>query len=121
ARARAQGETSGAQSGAQVAEYLRADKAPLSATEKTLSKLTLPQADAAVPPAPAVTPTVTPAQPTVADVKLSTLLQSTPPAMPAPTASPSPAPAPNAETSPAKPVDLSQADQKLSSLLGGKK
>ncbi len=103
-------ETSGAQSGARVAEYLRGDQPaqPAKSADKVLEKLSLPQAPAI---APATTPA--PAKPAINEVKLDALTQATPatPAVPPPS-----------ETKPeAKPVDLSKADEKLSSLLGGKK
>jgi ABC-2 type transport system ATP-binding protein len=101
-------ETSGAQSGARVAEYLRAG-GEAQQTEKVLEKLSLPQAA----PTPAAKVSAEPAAPKVDDSKLSALAQpAAPAAQPATTA-------PKPET--AKPVDLSKADEKLSSLLGGKK
>ena len=109
-KARSQGETSGAQSGARVAEYLRTggtEEKP--ATDKVLEKLSLPQA--APTPAPKVS--AEPAAPKVDDSKLSALTQATAPA-------PQPE-KPSAKTEQAKPADLSKADEKLSSLLGGKK
>jgi ABC-2 type transport system ATP-binding protein len=109
AKARAQNETSGAQSGARVAEYLRAGGEEKPATEKVLEKLSLPQAA----PTPAQKNSTEPAAPKVDDSKLSALSQPT---------APSPQPEkPAAKTETAKPVDLSKADEKLSSLLGGKK
>ena len=96
-------ETSGAQSGARVAAYLRGEATPDAATTKVLEKLTLPQAATLAPalktPAPAVNET-----------KLAALTQ-TPPAPAAP-AKPA--------LEPEKPVDLSKADAKLSALLGKK-
>jgi ABC-2 type transport system ATP-binding protein len=101
-------ETSGAQSGARVAAYLRAGSEERPAAEKVLEKLALPQtAQPVVQPKPAVQS----AAPKADDSKLSALSQ---PAAPAPEKS-----APKVEQ--AKPVDLSKADEKLSSLLGGKK
>jgi hypothetical protein len=108
-KARAANETSGAQSGARVAEYLRGGEEAKPATDKVLEKLSLP---------PAAQPTVDtksaaqPATTRVDDKKLEALAQASQPAPP----SAKPASAP--ET---KPVDLSKADGKLSSLLGGKK
>ena len=107
AKARAANETSGAQSGARVAEYLRSGEASVS-TDKVLEKLALPQA-AAEAAKPATAPLATP----VNDARLSALSQApvnTPPQT---------APAPGGE--PPKAVDLAKADAKLSSLLGGKK
>jgi ABC-2 type transport system ATP-binding protein len=102
-------ETSGAQSGATVAPYLRAGVAEKPATDKVLEKLSLPQA---APPALESKLAEQPATPKVDDQKLAALAQANPPP-PAP-AKPSPA----LET---KPVDLSKADEKLSSLLGKQK
>ena len=107
AKARAANETSGAQSGARVAEYFRSGEASVS-TDKVLEKLALPQA-AAEAAKPATAPLATP----VNDARLSALSQApvnTPPQT---------APAPGGE--PPKAVDLAKADAKLSSLLGGKK
>jgi hypothetical protein len=103
-KARAAQETSGAQSGARVAEYLRAGGEEKPATEKILEKLALPQA-APVAPAPVETP-----KPAMDEKKLAALTQATEPS-PVPAAKPAP-------TAKAKPVDLSKADEKLSSLLG---
>ena len=94
--------TSGAQSGARVAAYLRGEGEAKPATEKVLEKLTLPQA-ATVSPTPA-----TETKPAMDEKKLEALTKSEPP--PAPT---KPAPA-------GQKVDLSKADEKLSSLLGKK-
>jgi ABC-2 type transport system ATP-binding protein len=108
AKARAANETSGAQSGAKVAAYLRAGADVRPAGEKVLEKLALPQAA----PAP-VMPAAEPANPKVDDRKLTALAQPTAPAKPPGKNVPEPAAA--------KPVDLSKADEKLSSLLGVKK
>ena len=102
---RAAAETSGAQSGARVAAYLRGDAEAKPAADKVLEKLTLPRA------APAAPAPVAEATPTVNEKKLDALTKPEP----TPVAS-QPATAPEA-----KPVDLSQADEKLSSLLGKKK
>jgi ABC-2 type transport system ATP-binding protein len=112
AKARAAGETSGAQSGARVAAYLRGPDSAQPAPDKVLEKLSLPTAPtAAAAPAPAETKSA------VNETKLANLVQTAP--TPAPTA---PGEAPKAEAKPeAKPVDLSKADEKLSSLLGGQK
>jgi ABC-2 type transport system ATP-binding protein len=104
-------ETSGAQSGARVAAYLRAGAEERPATDKILEKLALPQT--ARPVAEVKTPSPAPvATPKVDEKKLEAMAKAAPPAPPAP----KPAPAPEA-----KPVDLSKADEKLSSLLGNKK
>jgi ABC-2 type transport system ATP-binding protein len=106
AKARGERETSGAQSGARVAEYLRGGVEAKPASEKILEKLALPTAKPSVP-----TP-VAESKPAVNESKLQSLGQPIAPA-------PQPA---KAEPKPdAKPVDLSKADEKLSSLLGGKK
>jgi len=105
AKARAERETSGAQSGAKVAEYLRGGIEAPTASEKVLEKLSLPQVKPAAP-MPLVEEKAK-----VNEMKLDALAQ---PAAPTPAA--------KVESKPeAKPVDLSKADEKLSSLLGGKK
>ncbi len=104
-KARAAQETSGAQSGARVAEYLRAGTGEKPATDKILEKLALPEAKAAS------TAPVAPAAPAADEKKLEGLTKAT-----------EPAPAAATPASPAaKPADLSKADEKLSSLLGGGK
>ncbi len=95
--------TSGAQSGARVAEYLRGDVTAQPASDKVLEKLTLPTAAAAALIASK------PAEPAVNEKKLDALTK----AEPAPTSS--------QPTPQAKAEDLAKADEKLSSLLGGKK
>ena len=102
-------ETSGAQSGARVAEYLRGGETMGSsdATAKVLEKLALPQARVAAP-----VPMATETKPAVNEGKLEALAQAAPPARMAPIAGVKPE---------VKPVDLSKADEKLSSLLGGKR
>ena len=103
-------ETSGAQSGARVAEYFAAGAENRPAAQKVLEKLALPQQSAqpAAKPAPAA-PT---AAPKMDEKKLEAMAK-----VAAPATSPAkPAPAPKK-----KPADLSKADKKLSSLLGGKK
>lgn len=97
---RAAQETSGAQSGARVAAYLRGDAEEKPATEKVLEKLTLPQT-APVAPKPTAE-----AAPAVNEQKLAALTKS------------EPAPTPIEATRDKKPEDLSKADEKLSSLLG---
>jgi ABC-2 type transport system ATP-binding protein len=105
-KARAAQQTSGAQSGARVAEYLRGGEAVPSAdaTAKALERFTQPQS------APAAAAPQVVATPAVDEKKLAALAQA------APTVAPS-QPTPE----PAKPVDLAKADEKLSSLLGKKK
>ena len=107
---RAAHETSGAQSGARVAAYLRAgaeeERPP---AEKVLEKLALPQkAEPAVKAKPS---TPAPAAEQKVDVnKLEAMAKAA-----------APAPLPAKPPAPEKPADLSKADEKLSSLLGGKK
>jgi ABC-2 type transport system ATP-binding protein len=97
-------ETSGAQSGARVAEYLRAGASEAPATEKILEKLALPQAAPVEMKKPAPV-----AEPRMDEKKLEAM------------AKPEPAPAPKKTEPEQKPADLSKADEKLSSLLGDKK
>jgi ABC-2 type transport system ATP-binding protein len=107
-KARASAETSGAQSGARVAEYLRAGGEEKPAPDKLLERLTLPTAaQKAAEEKPDSTATA------VSETKLAELTKAKPtepapaPAKPAPDAMP---------TAPAQ--DLSKANDKLSSLLG---
>ncbi len=102
-------ETSGAQSGARVAEYLRAGGEAKSSGEKVLEKLSLPQAA----PTVAARPATEAAAPKADEGKLAALAQPTTPTVQPEKSSP--------KTEAARPVDLSKADEKLSSLLGGKK
>jgi len=97
-------ETSGATSGNRVAAYLRADSGEASATAKILDRLVQPAASSPEP--------LTDAAPkiTIDAARLKALTQATPEA-PTPAGSETPA-------QPAKPVDLSKANEKLSSLLG---
>ena len=93
-------ETSGATSGARVAAYLRGDASAQPATDKILERLAVPEA-----------PQPTPAAPTASGAdegKLEALTHAAPPTTPA-------------AKSTEKPADLSKADEKLSSLLGGPK
>ena len=104
-KARAAQETSGAQSGARVAAYLRGNEAEASAAppgNKVLERLAAPSVVIPVNPSPAA-----PAGPKVDDQKLAALAQP----VEAKPAAPASAPA-------APPVDLAKADEKLSSLLG---
>jgi ABC-2 type transport system ATP-binding protein len=97
-------ETSGAQSGARVAAYLRAGADERPATEKILEKLALPQA------APVERKTPTPvAEPRMDEKRLEAM------------AKPEPSAAAKKSEPEQKPADLSKADEKLSSLLGDKK
>jgi len=97
-------QTSGAQSGARVAEYLRGGVEEKLSTDKVLEKLTLPQAT------PAATASTKPAEPAVDEKKLDALTKSEP--------TPAPRSGPTVEE---KSAELAQADEKLSSLLGKKK
>ena len=108
-KARAANETSGAQSGARVAEYLRGGVGDKPATDKVLEKLSLPPATQ--PPVEAKS-AAQPAASRVDDKKLEALEQASQPAPP---------PAKPASAPETKPVDLSKANERLSSLLGGKK
>jgi ABC-2 type transport system ATP-binding protein len=103
---RAAAETSGATSGARVAAYLRGGAEERPPAEKILERLTSPQAAQPKPAAPVAT------VPKVDDKKLEALIKA---AESTPSAG---KPKPAAEE---KPVDLSKADEKLSSLLGKKK
>ncbi|MGO8765087.1 MAG: ABC transporter ATP-binding protein [Limisphaerales bacterium] len=106
AQARATNETSGAQSGARVAPYLRAGMAGTPAADKILEKLSLPQA------APKAEPKIAEAAPeTKMDEKKLEALSQPGPVAPPLKAEPAPV---------ARPEDLSKANEKLSSLLGGK-
>ncbi len=98
-------ETSGATSGARVAEYLRGDGNIKPSTEKILERFTAQPEPANVSKVSVSTPT---AAETVAAKKLDSLTKPTAPAEPKET--------PAAE--PAKPADLTKANEKLSSLLG---
>jgi ABC-2 type transport system ATP-binding protein len=110
-KARASAETSGAQSGARVAEYLRAGGEEKPAADKLLERLTLPTAAQKAEETKLVS-----TAPAVSETKLAELTKAKP-------AEPAPAPAsPSSEGKPAEPKeDLSKANEKLSSLLGGKK
>jgi ABC-2 type transport system ATP-binding protein len=104
-KARQSSETSGATSGHQVAAYLRGEDGPKADTDRVLERLRLPAA------APTSVERATPvATPTVDQAKLDALAQAAPPP-------PAPSP-PRAE--PEKSADLSQANEKLSGLLGKK-
>jgi ABC-2 type transport system ATP-binding protein len=96
-------ETSGAQSGARVAAYLRGGVEEPLAGERMLEKLALPQA--AREPAPAAP---APTGPRVDETKLEALAKAEPVVTPK-------------KEPEQKPADLSKVDEKLSSLLGGKK
>lgn len=101
-------ETSGATSGGQVAAYLRAGEETRPAADRILERLTLPTTATKPEEQPAVE-----TAPKVDEAKLSGLSKPSEPAQPAP------APIPTTEQ--AKPVDLSKANEKLSSLLNKSK
>jgi ABC-2 type transport system ATP-binding protein len=100
-------ETSGAQSGARVAAYLRAGADDRPAAENILEKLALPQQ--AAQSLAKSTPAAPVAAPKVDEKKLEAMAKA---------ATPVPAPEKSTPSPEAKPVDLSKADEKLSSLLG---
>ena len=106
AKARAANETSGAQSGAHVAEYLRAGVEAPPATEKILEKLSLPQ----VAPTLEAKVSAPAAESKLDEKKLAALAQPVETKISEAKAAP--------ET---KPVEGSAADDKVSSLLGNKK
>lgn len=109
AKARAAGATSGAQSGARVAEYLRGEGEAKPAPDKLLERLTAPAAEQKrEEPKPVAKESA------VAESKLAEL---TKPAESAPAPQPKPS---EAQPTTSK-EDLSKANEKLSSLLGGKK
>jgi hypothetical protein len=89
-----------------VAEYLRGGIQEKPATEKVLEKLSLPLA-AQTSGATKVSAPIT--APKMDEKKLESLAQASQP------------PPPAISAPEKKPVDLSKADEKLSSLLGGKK
>jgi ABC-2 type transport system ATP-binding protein len=96
----AMAETSGSTSGSSVAAYLRGDAEGAPAGDKLLERLTVAQAPKPAEAAPAAAP-----EPKIDQTKLAAL------AKPAEKPDAAPAPAP-------PPADLSQANEKLSSLLG---
>jgi ABC-2 type transport system ATP-binding protein len=100
-------ETSGAQSGARVAAYLRAGTEDRPAAENVLEKLALPQQAAQLAAKP--TPAATVAAPKVNEKKLEAMAK---------VAAPVPTPAKPTPSPEVKPADFSKADEKLSSLLG---
>jgi len=100
-------ETSGATSGARVAAYLRAGIEERPPAEKILERLAVPHADQTVARDAAPAPVA--AAPKADDKKLEALTKATEPA---------PAPAKSRPATEEKPLDLSKADEKLSSLLG---
>jgi hypothetical protein len=131
--ARRQAETSGATSGNRVAEYLRApgdsgDNSGNHQADSVLDRLSRPTESAA----PLVSEVAAPAQPSTEAVLESLVRHEAPaPQTPASRASTVSAPATStaspvlpaktAAPEPAKPVDLSKANDALSGLLGGNK
>lgn len=121
-KARAQGQTSGATSGNQVAQFIRGGsaEAATSQVDAVLDRLTRP---AASPTNDSLVSTPVNAAP-VDESKLASLIRTAEPAAPAaPTTTGGATPEAPAATPPAaapKPVDLSQANDKLSGLLGRK-
>ncbi|MEO5803285.1 MAG: ABC transporter ATP-binding protein, partial [Verrucomicrobiota bacterium] len=101
-------ETSGATSGARVAAYLRGDGDVKPSTEKILERFTAPLEMAETAKVQVATPNPTEA---ATGKKLEALTK------PTESAEEKKAPAPE----PAKPADLSKANEKLSSLLGNSK
>jgi len=99
-------ETSGATSGSKVAAYLRGEAEAAPVSEQLLERLTVASAKA-----PELAPAPEPAE-KVDVAKLQSLSRASEPP-------PTPAPAPAKPQEP-PPADLSKANEKLSSLLGGK-
>lgn len=98
-------ETSGAQSGARVAAYLRGDAEAQPTAEKVWERLTVSQ------PLPAAVAPVEAVKPAVDEKKLEAMTKAA-----------EPSPPPNQPVMPAsKPEDFSKADEKLAALLGKKK
>jgi ABC-2 type transport system ATP-binding protein len=105
-RARARAETSGATSGNVVAQFIAGDGgASTSQSDRVLERLTR-----GTPAAPAASVEVSEPAATVDAERLAAL-----------TRPPEPSPAPAPATAAPEPVDLSKANEKLSSLLGGRK
>ena len=98
-------ETSGAQSGARVAAYLRGDAEAKPAAERVLERLTVSQ------PAPAAAVPVETGKSAVDEKKLEAMTK---------LIEPSPAPSQPVSAG-AQPEDLSKSDEKLAALLGKKK
>jgi ABC-2 type transport system ATP-binding protein len=112
-RARASAETSGATSGNRVAAYLQGEAeaaAPTSQSNRVLERLSAPQA----PAAPVEISAPASSEPSIDVAKLSALTGA---ATPSPSVTTMPDPASDTK----KAEDLTKANEKLSSLLGGKK
>jgi ABC-2 type transport system ATP-binding protein len=108
---RAAAETSGAQSGGRVAAYLQAGAEMKPATDKVLERLTAP-----APTKEPEQPVAAPAGPQIDQARLESLVR--PGRAGSETGAPTPAPATTPAEPETKPVDLSKANEKLSSLLG---
>jgi ABC-2 type transport system ATP-binding protein len=102
-------ETSGVMAGG-VAAYLRGEAEAKPAADKILERLTLPKEAKDLP-----TPQPQPVQ-VIDAAKLAALAR--PVAAAQPTPAPAETPSPAAEAEPAQPVDLSEANKKLSAILG---
>jgi ABC-2 type transport system ATP-binding protein len=102
-------ETSGAQSGGRVAAYLQAGPTAKPATDKVLERLTAPA------PVKEVERPLVPSAPALNNAKLESLAR--PERAGSETGAPATTPAPAPAAPEAKPVDLSKANEKLSSLL----
>jgi len=108
-KARAQSaETSGAVGGAKVAAYLKGEGEERPASEKILERFSAPLLTTVAEPAISAKP----GTPAIDETKLASLAKASEPA---------PVPKPEEATKPAPPTDLSKTNEKLSSLLGGKK
>jgi ABC-2 type transport system ATP-binding protein len=113
-RARAEAETSGATSGNRVAAYLQGDAESSTASAEAQTTRVLDRLTASASAKESVAAPAPPAAPAADHAKLASLSQGAP-------AQPSAAPAgPNAAEKP-KAEDSAKANDKLSSLLGGKK
>ena len=108
-KARAQSaETSGAVGGAKVAAYLKGEGEERPASEKILERFSAPLLTTVAEPAISAKP----GTPAIDETKLASLAKAS---------EPTPVPKPEEATKPAPPTDLSKTNEKLSSLLGGKK
>jgi ABC-2 type transport system ATP-binding protein len=109
-------ETSGATSGTKVAAYLRGEAEARPTTDKVLERLTLPAAAEKKEAEPKPKP-----EPAVDAAKLAALTKTAEPTPPTTTESAAPAPSGKPSAGAPKPEQLSKANEKLASLLGGKK
>jgi ABC-2 type transport system ATP-binding protein len=113
-RARAEAETSGATSGNRVAAYLQGDAESSTASAEAQTTRVLDRLTATAPAKESVAAPAPPAPPSADNAKLASLTQGAPAQPSATPAGPNPAEKPKAE-------DIAKANDKLSSLLGGKK